>query len=136
MQYSGELAQIQQAASRTADYAARREATLAALSPLGSEIVLELGCGSGLFTQQVAEAVGPSGRAYAIDLSADQVAAARTNCADLPNVELEVASALELPYPSGLFDAVACIQVLEYIVDVEHALAEIHRVLTPSGRFV
>ena len=58
MQYSGELARIQQQASRTADYAARRAATLAALLPSPDEIILEVGCGSGLFTSMVAEAVG------------------------------------------------------------------------------
>lgn len=136
MQYSGELAHIQQAASRTADYAARREATFAALAPRAGESILEVGCGSGLFIKEVAEVVGPSGRAHAIDLSEDQVATARANCKDLPNVELQVGTALALPYPSSFFDAVASIQVLEYIEQVDQALVELHRVLKPGGRLV
>ena len=136
MQYVGQLAQIQQAASRTDDYVARRAATYQALSPEIGETVLEIGCGSGLFIKQISEAVGTSGRACAIDVSADQVEAARANCADLSNVELRVASALALPYADGVFDAVATIQVLEYVEDVPLALAEMHRVLRSGGRFV
>ena len=55
MQYTGEIAQIQQAASRTADYAARRAATFEGLAPKAGEHILEVGCGSGLFIKQVAE---------------------------------------------------------------------------------
>ena len=106
------------------------------LSPASGETILEVGCGSGLFIRQVAEAVGPSGRAHAIDLSEDQVAAARSTCAEVSNVDLQVGSALALPYPTAFFDAVASIQVLEYIGDVERALVEMHRVLKPGGRIV
>jgi len=136
MQYIGEIAQIQQAASRTPDYAARRAATFEGLAPRAAEHILEVGCGSGLFIRQVAEAVGPSGRAHAVDVSEDQIAVARSTCAGLPAVELRVASALELPYPTESFDAVASIQVLEYIDDVDGALSELRRVLKTSGRFV
>jgi arsenite methyltransferase len=136
MQYSGELAQIQQAASRTADYAARRAATFAALSPSPGEVILEVGCGSGLFTCEVAKAIGSAGQAHAIDASDDQVAAARSICQSLDHAHVQVGSALALPYPSAVFDAAASIQVLEYIADVELALAEQHRVLKPGGRFV
>ena len=135
-QYVGQLAQIQQAASRTEDYAARRAATFLALSPKTGEFVLEIGCGSGLFVRQTADAVGATGKAYAIDVSADQVEAARVNCADLSNVELRVGSALALPYADGVFDAVATIQVLEYLEEVPLALAEMYRVLKPGGRFI
>jgi arsenite methyltransferase len=136
MHYTGELAQIQQAASQTADYAARRAAAFAGLAPRAGEHILEVGCGSGLFIKQVAEAVGPSGRAHAVDVSKDQIAVARSTCSGLSTVELRVASALDLPYSAGAFDAVASIQVLEYIDDVDRALRELRRVLIPTGRFV
>src|SRR5262245_36900974 len=136
MQYTGEIAQIQQAASRTADYAARRAATFQELAPRAGEHVLEVGCGSGLFIRQVAEAVGPSGRAHAVDVREDQIAAARSTCAGLSAVELRVASGLELPYPTESLYAVASIQVLDYIDDVDGALRELRRVLKPAGRFV
>ena len=61
---------------------------------------------------------------------------ARGVCSGLSNVELQVASALSLPYPDGSFDAVASIQVLEYIGNVDRAIRELRRVLKPRGRFV
>jgi ubiquinone/menaquinone biosynthesis C-methylase UbiE len=136
MQYAGQLAQIQQAASRTEDYAARRAATFRELSATTGEAVLEIGCGSGLFAREIAEAVGAAGQVCAIDVSTEQVEAARVNCAGLSNVELRVGSALALPYADDVFDAVASIQVVEYIADVPAALAEMHRVLKPGGRLV
>jgi len=136
MRYTGEIAQIQQAASRTADYAARRAATFEGLAPALGETILEVGCGSGLFATQVATALGLSGQVHAIDVSDDQVAAARSACPGLSNIELRVASALALPFPAASFDAVASIQVLEYIADIDQALAEMRRVLKPGGRIV
>ena len=136
MRFSGDISRLQQGASGTADYAARRTATLLALEPRQGETILEIGCGGGLLTRQVAQSVGSAGRAFAIDLSDDQLQSARANCAGLPNVELRIGSVLSLPYSAATFDAVASIQVLEYIENLEDALAEIRRVLKPGGRFV
>lgn len=136
MEYDSSFAELQQAASRTQDYAARRAATLLALEPRTGEAILEVGCGGGLFLRGLAELVGPSGRACGIDLSEQQLQAARANCAGLSHVDLQAASALALPYPSTAFDAVVSIQVLEYIDDPQGALREMHRILKPGGRFV
>jgi SAM-dependent methyltransferase len=136
MQYVGDLARFQQAASRTEDYAARRAATLRAVAARPGEAVLDVGCGSGLFVRDLAQAVGSLGKAWGIDPSDEQLKVAGSNCAGLSNVEIQVGSVFALPYASGSFDAVTSIQVLEYIDDVPQALAEIHRVLKPSGRFV
>lgn len=38
-----------------------------------------------------------------------------------------------LPYPDGSFDGILCIEVLEYVRDLPHALGEIHRLLVPHG---
>src|SRR5262245_36670575 len=54
MDFAGQLADLQQSASRTADYAARRAATLRVLAPKAGEAVLDLGCGSGLNAKDVA----------------------------------------------------------------------------------
>ena len=135
MQYIGNLAHFQQAASRTDDYGARRAATLRALEVRSGEVVLDIGCGSGLFLRDLAQAVGPLGRAFGVDPSDEQLRVARSNCADLSNVELQTGSTFALPYPSASFDATTSIQVLEYVDHVPEALAEIHRVLKPFGRF-
>jgi arsenite methyltransferase len=86
--------------------------------------------------EQVSAAVGASGRVHAVDVSEDQIAVARSACSGLSTVELRVANALDLPYSAKSFDAVASIQVLEYINDVDRALHELRRVLKPGGRFV
>jgi arsenite methyltransferase len=134
--YVGSFAELQQAASRTQEYGARRAATLSVLEARTGEAILDVGCGSGLFLRELAEIVGPSGRACGIDLSEQLLQAARVNCAGHPHVELQAASALALPYPSATFDAVVSIQVLEYIDDPRNALKEMHRTLRPGGRLV
>lgn len=136
MEYNRDFAEFQQAASQTQEYAARRVATLQAVEPRSGQTILEVGCGGGLFLCKLAKAVAPTGRVCGIDLSEQQLRAARANCAGLSNVEIQAGSALSLPYPSSSFDAVVSIQVLEYIDDVQDALRETHRVLKPGGRFV
>ena len=61
---------------------------------------------------------------------------ARARCAGRDNVELLEAEATALPVESGTFDGAVCVQVLEYISDVDAALAELHRALRPGGRAV
>lgn len=85
---------------------------------------------------EAGRSVGSTGRVCAIDISPDQVEAARARCADLPWVECRVADATELPYDDGSFDAVYCVQVIEYVEDLDRALAEIRRVLRPGGKLV
>jgi ubiquinone/menaquinone biosynthesis C-methylase UbiE len=137
MEFSGRLADLQRSASRTADYAARRMATLRALSPTAGEAILDVGCGSGLFVKDMAAAVGPTGKVCGIDLSEDQLNAARTTCLEFANVKLGVGSAVALPYPAASFDAVTSIQVLEYLDVVPRALSETPRAQTrrASGKF-
>jgi SAM-dependent methyltransferase len=61
---------------------------------------------------------------------------AQARCRDLPWVELRKGSIQHLDEADGLFDALACAQVLLYVKDVAAALAEMHRVLKPGGRLV
>lgn len=84
----------------------------------------------------IAAAVGPSGRVVGIDISADQIAAARRRCADRPNIETVVLDVRRLPYEPGSVDAVVATQVIEYIEDPGQALRELRRVVTDRGRAV
>ena len=99
MEYARDLARIQQAASRTEGYAARRAATFQATEPKLGEAILDVGCGSGLFVRSLAEAVGSKGRACGVDLSEEQLAAARETCTGLSNVELQTGDAIALLFP-------------------------------------
>jgi SAM-dependent methyltransferase len=98
------------------------------------ETVLDVGCGTGLLAADMALTVGESGRVHGVDPSRDTLAMARRRCADWPWVELLEGTATSLPQADATFDAVVSTQVLEYVPDVDAALAEMHRVLRPGGR--
>jgi arsenite methyltransferase len=136
MDFSGDLGRIQRSIAGSHEAGQRRAAVFEALAPRTGEAVIEIGCGGGAFLRDVALAVGKTGRACGIDISAEQIDGARELCADAPAAELHVASALELPFGDSEFDAAFSVQVLEYIEAVDDALAEAARVLKPGGRFV
>ena len=134
--FEGEVARIAQGFAQCHDLIIRRSAVLEALNLRSGERVLEQGCGAGYYTYEAARFVGPQGRVAAIDISADQLTAARDRCREMAWVECRVANANELPYSEGEFDAVFGVQVLEYIQDFEKAVCEAHRVLRPGGRYI
>ena len=80
--------------------------------------------------------MGPTGRVCAIDISADQITAARTRCAEFAWVECQHADAVAPPYGEAEFDAVVGVQVLEYVANLDGALQALYRVLRPGGRLV
>jgi SAM-dependent methyltransferase len=95
-------------------------------------LALELGCGTGLFLDQVA-ACGATLRA--LDLSTHLLARARARVAARPNVALQCGNAEQMPYPAETFDAVYGSSVLHHL-DLDRALAEAFRVLKAGGRLV
>lgn len=136
MDYSGQLAAIQQHLAASDDMDTRRTAVMAALASASGEYVLEVGCGQGLCLELIAEAVGGTGYAHGIDVSPDQIEGARARCADLAQVRLEVADVRSMPLDDSTVDATVSMQVLEYIDDLDVALDEIARVTRQQGRFV
>lgn len=95
--------------------------------------VLDVGCGTGDFLRLLAPIVSP-GKAVGLDLSETMIAEAIRRSADnLENLSFRVGSALELPFHDGSFDRVLATQVLLHIPDPWGALAEMKRVLAPSG---
>jgi SAM-dependent methyltransferase len=136
LRFDDDLAQLQRTVAQCEDMVVRRSAVLGALNLRMGERVLEVGCGGGSYAQEAARSVGPSGRVCAVDLSADQIAAAQARCSELDWVECRVADAVDLPYDDGLFDAVFGTQVFEYVARLDDALQEAHRVLRPGGRLL
>src|SRR5579864_3044601 len=134
--FDDEMGRLQRALAQCSDIMVRRNTVLEALNLRTGERVLELGCGGWPYAYEAAQTVGPKGRVAAIDISADQIGAARERCTAFPWVECEVANATKLPYEDDEFDAACGVQVIEYIPDIGKALDEISRVLRPGGRFI
>lgn len=120
----------------TQDVIAQRRQFLHALSPQEGERILDVGSGPGFLVAEIAGATGPTGSVCGIDVSEPMIGLARDHCAQFPWTTFTQADATHLPFPNESFDAVISTQVLEYIQDVDAALAEIHRVLRRDGRVV
>lgn len=90
--------------------------------------VLELGCGTGYFTRELARS---GADIVAIDVSPELLEIAKTNCS-APNVRYEIQNAYELSYPDAVFDSVVGSSVLHHL-EIEESIREIYRVLKPSG---
>lgn len=93
--------------------------------------VLDVACGTGVLTREVAEQVGPAGSATGLDLDRGMLTVARTLRPDLRWLH---GSAEELPFPDGSFDAVVSQFGLMFVPDRPRALREMWRVLEPGGR--
>ncbi|MDX6749176.1 methyltransferase domain-containing protein [Geminicoccaceae bacterium 1502E] len=136
LQFAGETARRLEAIYETADVRAQRTETLRRLALQPGERVLDLGCGHGLLTRAMADAVGPEGLALGVDVSAQLVAAAAQRAEGVPWLRFMRGDARDIPSAGAAFDALACIQTLEYVAPVEKALGEIARVLCPGGRLL
>jgi SAM-dependent methyltransferase len=99
--------------------------------------VLDLASGIGDPALAAAARVGPTGRVIATDLSPDMLAfaAQRAAAAGLSNVEVHEMDAEEIDLPAASVDVVLCRLGLMFLPDLDRALAGVHRVLVPGGRF-
>lgn len=98
--------------------------------------VLDVGCGIGDPTLQVAVLVGPHGRVLGIDLVEDMLVTARERAValGLAHVEFRAADVSTVELPPQSFDAVLGRWSLIYVADVGAALARLRRALVPGGR--
>ena len=98
------------------------------------QAVLDIGCGPGTITADLAERVAP-GTVTAIDAAAEVLAEAREVAAarGLDNLLFAVADVHALPYPDDSFDVVHAHQVLQHVSDPVQALREMRRVCRPGG---
>ena len=96
--------------------------------------VLDVGCGPGTITVDLARTVAP-GVVTGIDTSAKVLEQARAYAADegVPNVTFVEADVYELPFADDSFDIVHAHQVLQHVSDPVAALREIKRVTRPGG---
>src|SRR5204863_7626473 len=101
--------------AKAEDEVAARDTYLGLLDIAAGERVLDVGCGSGAVTREIARRVGSRGRVAGLDPSPALLVVARelADAAGLGDrVELREGSVLQLPFPDGSFDVVACVTVL------------------------
>ena len=108
---------------------------LAQLSP--GEVVLDLGSGGGIDVLLSAKRVGPTGKAYGLDMTDEMLALARENQrkSGIGNVEFLKGEIENIPLPDGSVDVVISNCVINLSADKDRVVREAFRVLKPGGRF-
>ena len=108
---------------------------LAQLSP--GETVLDLGSGGGIDVLLSARRVGPSGKAYGLDMTDEMLALANENKrkAGAENVEFLKGEIENIPLPGNTVDVIISNCVINLSADKDRVLREAFRVLKPGGRF-
>jgi arsenite methyltransferase len=101
------------------------------------EVVLDLGSGGGIDVLLSAGRVGPTGKAYGLDMTDEMLALARENQrkAGVDNVEFLKGEIEHVPLPDDTVDVVISNCVINLSADKDAVLAEAFRVLKPGGRF-
>ena len=108
---------------------------LAQLNP--GETVLDLGSGGGIDVLLSARRVGPTGKAYGLDMTDEMLALARENQkkAGVANVEFLKGEIENIPLPDNSVDVIISNCVINLSSDKDRVLREAFRVLKPGGRF-
>src|SRR5881296_1909953 len=108
---------------------------LAKLNP--GEVVLDLGSGGGIDVLLSAKRVGPTGKAYGLDMTDEMLALAEENRrkAGVSNVEFLKGQIEAIPLPDNSVDVVISNCVINPSADKDRVLREAFRVLKPGGRF-
>ena len=101
------------------------------------EVVLDLGSGGGIDVLLSAKRVGPTGKAYGLDMTDEMLALARDNQAKAgaQNVEFLKGEIESIPLPAQAVDVIISNCVINLSADKGKVLAEAFRVLKPGGRF-
>lgn len=130
------------ASDRTAIPVEAATASLGCGNPLAvaelrdGETVLDLGSGGGIDVLLSARRVGPTGKAYGVDMTDEMLDLARANAekAGAANVEFLKGAIEDVPLPDGAVDVVISNCVVNLSTDKSAVFAEIHRVLRLGGR--
>ena len=101
------------------------------------EIVLDLGSGGGIDVLLSARRVGPTGKAYGLDMTEEMLALAEENKrkSGLTNVEFLKGEIENIPLPDNSVDVIVSNCVINLSGDKDRVLREAFRVLKPGGRF-
>ena len=98
----------------------------------GAENILDVGCGSGTVTKDIAHLT--KGRVIGIDGSSDMIEVAKNILKDYKNVELYISSAETIPFRDNTFDIVTCNLFFMWVDNPQKVINEMTRVTKPGGR--
>ena len=147
----------QQTSGRTLDHVARvydlleplmmfgmdrtiRQEAVRLLSATGCERVLDVGCGTGVLTREIASALPCTNRAFVVgvDAATKMIAVAQRNAAGLPNLAFVSVLAEQLPFADETFDCAVSTMFFHHINAglKARALNEIWRTLKPGGKVI
>lgn len=111
------------------------EFVVSLVAPQSGERVIDVACGTGIGARVAARAVGSTGKVVGVDIDPGVIEVARglAQSTGTP-IEWHCASALQMPFQDATFDLCLCLQGLQFLPDRPAGLAEIRRLLKPSGR--
>jgi SAM-dependent methyltransferase len=115
------------------DFAADIARRVSACSPAR---VLEIAAGTGILTRQLRDLLPAGASLVATDLNPPMLEVARQKFRTDEPVDLRPADATTLPFPDESFDAVVCQFGVMFFPDKDKSYREVHRVLTPGGRYL
>ncbi len=136
LKFDAETTRLLEIAYQGAEITRRRQASFDALRPEPGETILDIGCGNGLLTAELARAVGPDGKVIGIDPSDEMRKPAVSRCKAFDWVEISQGTAHELPIGTEIADKAVSTQVFEYLDDIPGAVQEVFRTLKAGARFV
>jgi arsenite methyltransferase len=131
---AGQVGEVPDAAMQ-ASLGCGNPTALAELKP--GEVVLDLGSGGGIDVLLSAKRVGPTGKAYGLDMTDEMLALANENRrkSGLANVEFLKGEIEHIPLPDNTVDVIISNCVINLSGDKDRVLREAYRVLKPGGRF-
>jgi ubiquinone/menaquinone biosynthesis C-methylase UbiE len=115
-----------------------RQMTIRLAQVIPGDGVLEIGCGTGTLTLAAKAKVGPSGEVFGIDIASEMVAAASRKAAQKgADVNFQVGSIANIPFPDNRFDVVLCSFMIFHMPEQVRmkGFSEIRRVLKPGGHY-
>ncbi|MBK7973538.1 MAG: methyltransferase domain-containing protein [Deltaproteobacteria bacterium] len=106
------------------------------LAPAAGERIVDVGCGCGTTSIEVAGQVGARGEVLGVDISKPMLDLARQRGAGIAELRFELADAQTYPYAQGHYDAICSRFGVMFFADPAHAFENLARALGPGGRFV
>src|SRR5262245_36527901 len=123
--------------ARAEDEIAARDAYLSLLEIAPGERVLDVGCGSGAVTREIARRVGERGSVAGLDQSQALLGIARELARDaglLERMTFTAGDVRRLAFQADAFDIAVAVTVLSHVPNGEHGVPELVRVVRPGGR--